>query len=141
MRSTLSTFTKQTMGRVRRRTSTKQRSIRLVVRSLRYRWQRKAKKESNSGKSRSSRRTMLPYSRRLSLRETINASRCFSGDALLHSHARWMLISPLSNACRISGGAVLVSCLTLVTFPTDTPAAAAISHRTLSLSYTTFCAI
>src|SRR5450755_4810987 len=34
MRSTLSTFTKHTLGRVRRRTSTKQRSIRLVVRSF-----------------------------------------------------------------------------------------------------------
>ena len=74
MRSTLSTFTKQTMGRVRRRTSTKQRSIRLVVRSLRYRWQRKAKKESNSGKSRSSRRTMLPYSRRQRARKVRKAA-------------------------------------------------------------------
>src|ERR1019366_9707752 len=36
IRSTLSTFTKHTMGRVRRRTSTKQRSIALVVRSLRH---------------------------------------------------------------------------------------------------------
>src|ERR1019366_6740307 len=36
IRSTLSTFTKHTMGRVRRRTSTKQRSITLVVRSLRH---------------------------------------------------------------------------------------------------------
>src|SRR5215813_1422126 len=34
MRSTLWTLTKQTMGRVRRRTSTKQRSIMLVVRKL-----------------------------------------------------------------------------------------------------------
>src|SRR5260370_40259192 len=37
MRSTLSTFTKHTMGRVRRRTSTKRRSITLVVRSFRHR--------------------------------------------------------------------------------------------------------
>src|SRR5881396_3380236 len=36
MRSTLSTFTKHTIGRVLRRTSTKQRSITLVVRSLRH---------------------------------------------------------------------------------------------------------
>ena len=34
IRCTLSTLTKHTMGRVRRRTSTKQRSITLVVRSL-----------------------------------------------------------------------------------------------------------
>jgi hypothetical protein len=37
MRSTLSTLTKQTMGRVGRRTYTKQRSMMLVVRSLRHR--------------------------------------------------------------------------------------------------------
>src|SRR5438309_6363317 len=36
MRSTLSTCTKHTIGRVLRRTSTKQRSITLVVRSLRH---------------------------------------------------------------------------------------------------------
>ena len=34
MRSTLATFTKQTVGSVRRRTSTKTRSIKLVVRSF-----------------------------------------------------------------------------------------------------------
>ncbi len=34
MRSTLATLTKQTMGRVRLRTSTKQRSMRLVVRTF-----------------------------------------------------------------------------------------------------------
>ena len=50
IRSTLSTFTKHTMGRVRRRTSTKQRSITLVVRSLRHRCRGKAKNDSNSGK-------------------------------------------------------------------------------------------
>src|SRR5712691_10939560 len=53
MRSTLSTFTKQTIGRVRRRTSTKQRSITLVVRNLRHKCLGKAKKESSSGRSRS----------------------------------------------------------------------------------------
>src|SRR5260370_28775303 len=37
IRSTLSTFTKHTMGRVRRRTSTKQRSITLVARRFRLR--------------------------------------------------------------------------------------------------------
>ena len=37
MRSTLSTLTKQTMGRVRRRTSTKQRSMTLVVRNFLHR--------------------------------------------------------------------------------------------------------
>jgi hypothetical protein len=58
MRSTLSTLTKQTMGRVRRRTSTKQRSITLVVRSLRHRCPGKAKNASNSGRSCCSRRTM-----------------------------------------------------------------------------------
>src|SRR5213594_4075277 len=50
MRSTLSTFTKHTIGRVLRRTSTKQRSITLVVRSLRHRCRGKAKNDSNSGK-------------------------------------------------------------------------------------------
>ena len=45
IRSTLSTFTKQTMGRVRRRTSTKQCSITLVVRNLRRRWGTKAKND------------------------------------------------------------------------------------------------
>src|SRR5216683_6332999 len=63
IRSTLSTFTKHTMGRVRRRTSTKQRSITLVVRSFRHRCRGKVKKDSSSGKSRSRRRTTLPYSR------------------------------------------------------------------------------
>ena len=57
MRSTLSTFTKHTMGRVRRRTSTKQRSITLVVHSFRHRCRGKAKNDSSSGKSRSRRRT------------------------------------------------------------------------------------
>src|SRR5256884_6068056 len=42
MRSTLSTFTKHTIGRVLGRTSTKQRSITLVVRSLRHRCRGKA---------------------------------------------------------------------------------------------------
>ena len=64
MRSTLSTFTKQTIGRVRRRTSTKQRSITFVVRNLRHKCRGKAKKESSSGRSRSSRRTMAAYCRR-----------------------------------------------------------------------------
>src|SRR3989442_1178523 len=64
MRSTLSTFTKHTIGRVLRRTSTKQRSITLVVRSLRHRCRGKAKNDSNSGKSCSSRRTTAPYCRR-----------------------------------------------------------------------------
>src|ERR1700738_1205320 len=64
MRSTLSTFTKHTMGRVRRRTSTKQRSITLVVRSFRQRCRGKGKKDSSSGKSRCRGRTTLPYSRR-----------------------------------------------------------------------------
>jgi hypothetical protein len=49
MRSTPCTFTKQTMGRVRRRTSTKQRSMTLVVRSLRHRCRGNAKNDSNSG--------------------------------------------------------------------------------------------
>ena len=48
MRSILSTFTKHTMGRVRRRTSTKQRSITLVVRSLRHRCRGKAKNEKGA---------------------------------------------------------------------------------------------
>src|SRR6266853_1340017 len=61
MRSTLSTFTKHTIGRVLRRTSTKQRSITLVVRSLRHRCRGKAKNDSNSGKSCSSRRTTAPH--------------------------------------------------------------------------------
>src|SRR5437870_9629569 len=46
-------------GWVRRRTSTKQRSIMLVVRSLRHRWRGKAKNESNSGRSCCNRRTMV----------------------------------------------------------------------------------
>ena len=62
MRSTLLTFTKHTMGRVRRRTSTKQRSMRLVVRSFLRRCRGKLKNDSNSGRSRSSCRTMEPYS-------------------------------------------------------------------------------
>ena len=45
MRSTLATLTKQTMGRVRRRTSTKQRSMTLVVRSFLHKAQGKLKKE------------------------------------------------------------------------------------------------
>ena len=49
MRSTLAMFTKQTMGRVRRLTSTKQRSMMLVVRSLRHRCREKLKKDNNSG--------------------------------------------------------------------------------------------
>src|SRR5487761_1425487 len=50
--STLATFTNSTMGRVRRRTSTEQRSIALVVRSLRHNGCGKSKNVSNSGKSR-----------------------------------------------------------------------------------------
>src|SRR5581483_8887906 len=61
IRSTLLTFTKQTMGRVRRRTSTKQRSMTLVVRSFLQRCRGKLKNDSSSGRSRSSCRTMLPY--------------------------------------------------------------------------------
>ena len=49
MRSTDCTLTKQTMGRVRRRTSTKQRSMMLVVRSFRHRCLGKRKKASSSG--------------------------------------------------------------------------------------------
>jgi hypothetical protein len=52
MRSTISTFTKHTIGRVQRRTSTKQCSMMLVARSLRQRCRGKAKNENNSGKSR-----------------------------------------------------------------------------------------
>jgi hypothetical protein len=48
MRSTLFTFTKHTMGRVRRRTSTKQRSMMLVVRSFLHRCRGKLKNDSNS---------------------------------------------------------------------------------------------
>src|SRR5271157_2298517 len=43
IRSTLGTLTKQTMGRVRRRTSTKQRSMILVVRSFLHRCRGKLK--------------------------------------------------------------------------------------------------
>src|SRR5438132_8620242 len=49
MRSALSTFTKHTMGRVRRRTSTKQRSIMLVVRSLRHRWRGEGEEREQLG--------------------------------------------------------------------------------------------
>src|ERR1019366_2485527 len=49
MRSTLSTLTKQTMGRVLRRTSTTQRSMTLVVRSLRHRCRGKAKEREQLG--------------------------------------------------------------------------------------------
>src|SRR5260370_39401992 len=61
MRSTLSTLVNTTIGRVRRRTSTKQRSITLVVRSFRHRYLGKLKKGSKSGKSRSSCRTTLGW--------------------------------------------------------------------------------
>jgi len=64
MRSTLTTFGKHTIGRVHRRTSTKQRSITLGVRSLRHQCRGRAEKDSHSGKSRSSRRTTPPQSRR-----------------------------------------------------------------------------
>src|SRR5438105_15372120 len=63
MRSTLATLTKQTMGRVRLRTSTKQRSMTLVVRTFFHRCRGKAKNDSSSGRSRSRRRTIGPYSR------------------------------------------------------------------------------
>jgi len=63
-----------------------------------------------------------------------NPSCCLSADNLLHSHARWMLISPLRKASKSSDCAVVSSCLTLLTFPTDTPALAAISVRTSTLS-------
>ena len=81
MRSTLFTFTKQTMGRVRRRTSTKQRSMILVVRSFRHRWRGKLKNDSNSGKSRSSCRTVGPYTacqRRRKARKAASAWRRLS---------------------------------------------------------------
>jgi hypothetical protein len=51
MRSTDCMLTKQTMGRVRRRTSTKQRSMMLVVRSLRHRCRGKRKTASCQGRS------------------------------------------------------------------------------------------
>src|SRR5581483_6388830 len=49
IRSTLFTFTKHTMGRVRRLTSTKQRSMTLVVRSFRHKCRGKLKNDSSSG--------------------------------------------------------------------------------------------
>src|SRR5579885_2045426 len=51
IRSTLFTFTKHTMGRVRRRTSTKQRSMTLVVRSFFHKCRGKLKNDSSSGRS------------------------------------------------------------------------------------------
>src|SRR5919198_5261953 len=81
IRSTLCTLTKQTMGRVRRRTSAKQRSITLVVRSFRHRWRGKLKNDSSSGKSRSSCRTMRGYSRFQARRKARNAS-CAAGPAV-----------------------------------------------------------
>ena len=51
IRSTLFTFTRHTMGRVRRRTSTKQRSMMLVVRSFLHRCRGKLKNDSSCGKS------------------------------------------------------------------------------------------
>jgi len=74
MRSTDCTLTKQTMGRVLRRTSTKQRSMILVVRSLRHRCLGKRKKASNSGKSRSSYLTMEGYWRRQWRQNTLAAA-------------------------------------------------------------------
>src|SRR5690348_15461459 len=59
----LSTLTKQTMGLMRRRTSTKQRSITLVVRSLRHKCRGKAKNDNKSGISSCSRRTIAEYVR------------------------------------------------------------------------------
>src|SRR3990172_4902648 len=64
IRSTLCTLTKQTMGRVRRRTSTKQRSMTLVVRSFFQRCLGNWKKLSSSGRSRCSWRTMAGYASR-----------------------------------------------------------------------------
>jgi hypothetical protein len=58
IRSTLATLTKQTIGRVRRRTPTKTLSITLVVRNCRHCRLGKLKL-SRSGKSRASRRTTL----------------------------------------------------------------------------------
>jgi hypothetical protein len=49
MRSTISTSTKHNMGRVRR-TSTKQRSITLVVRSLRHRCRGESEERHQLGK-------------------------------------------------------------------------------------------
>src|SRR5581483_9638973 len=48
IRSTLFTFTKHTMGRVRRLTSTKQRSMTLVVRSFRHKCRGKLKNDSQA---------------------------------------------------------------------------------------------
>ncbi len=53
MRSTLAMFTKQTMGRVLRRTSTKQRSMTLVVRTFFHKCRGRLKYDSSSGRSRS----------------------------------------------------------------------------------------
>ena len=50
MRSTLLTFTKQTIGRVRRRTSTNKRSMTFVVRNLGHSRRGKLKNDSSSGK-------------------------------------------------------------------------------------------
>src|SRR6516164_5919731 len=60
MRSTLATLTKHTMGLVLRRTSTKQRSITLIVRNFRHNRRGREKKESSSGKSFCKRRTLEP---------------------------------------------------------------------------------
>jgi hypothetical protein len=51
IRSTLCTFTKQTIGRTRRRISTKHRSITFVVRNFRQRVREHWKNAINSGKS------------------------------------------------------------------------------------------
>lgn len=72
MRSTLSTLTMHTTGRVRRRTPAKQRSMTLVVRSLRHKWLGKAKSESSSGRSRSAAGSgcRTPIAKGLGKRET-----------------------------------------------------------------------
>jgi hypothetical protein len=95
IRSMLSTFTKQTMGRVRRRTSTKQRSMTLVVRSFGHKCRGKAKNDSSSGKSRCRRRTMGPYS---------PCQRAESGERLLprgHDFRPNKSPAPLSSPSRV----------------------------------------
>jgi len=63
---------------------------------------------------------------------SLSWSSCFSG-VRSQTEARWMLTSPSRSACRSPGDACIVSCLTLDTFPADTPAATAILDRTSNL--------
>ncbi len=67
-------------------------------------------------------------------RSIVSSADCSGGAFLLNNQPRLMLISPSRTALSSSGAAVVLSCWTLLTFPTDARALGAIRDCTSTLS-------